>query len=240
MLSLPSSGHVMIETEAWDFGHHKFSQGTERKRSSPPGQPSELLHKLIPSPNSIVRPRAPLSELSLFNYFSLLFLISSHHWKYQWWWEWRGEKRRGVNALLIALMWIRCEHRAPPPPPPHPPITFQLITVSRASPQDTLARWLACQSELLGSICNLSPVSSFFLSFHNRSPLFSISQSFFSLALSLSLSLSLSLCLSLSPPLLLPPLICLFTQVLFFFLNLYPQKKKKSCHISSIYSFFPW
>lgn len=81
------------------------------------------------------------------------------------------EERRRVSALLIALMWIRCEHRGHPSTP-YPPITFQLITVSQALPRDVLARWLACQSELLGSICNLSPVSSFFPSFHYRSLLF--------------------------------------------------------------------
>lgn len=48
-------------------------------------------------------------------------------------------------------------------PPYPPPITFQLITVSQASPQDVRARWLVCHSELLGSICNLSSLSSFLL-----------------------------------------------------------------------------
>lgn len=88
---------------------------SENLKSPPPpsplGQPPELLHKLIPLP---FHPHHHLlSELSLFQLFLSLFLISSHHWKYQWWWKKRGATKRRVNVLLIALMWIRCEHNSP-------------------------------------------------------------------------------------------------------------------------------
>lgn len=66
-----------------------------------------------------------------------------------------------MNELLIALMWTRCVHCSHPSTL-YPPITFQLKTVSQASPHVMLIQWLACHSEILWSlgICDQFPFSS--------------------------------------------------------------------------------
>lgn len=88
----------------------------EFKKKSLPWAAPWIVTQINPLSQIHQSPPALLSELSLFNYFSPPFLISSHHWKYQWWWEWRG-----ANALLIAL------------PPLHPPSSNH-ISINNSQP----------------------------------------------------------------------------------------------------------
>lgn len=130
----------------------------ERKRRElpwgAPPPPPELSRKLIPSPNlpaGLQRPfqKRPYSIISC----PFFFRIPGRH--RHWWEECGGEGgrvERVINLLWCGLDVILLQKSCFTPlshQPSHPPITFQLITASRASPQDTAASWLARHKQTL-------------------------------------------------------------------------------------------